>query len=159
MPLHKVLVDDFYDTTYKLVAIHSNMEDYRLAYILNKSLGLALQRKVEDIDFPNENISYSIFEYEPNEYITWNLVSNICKKVMKNTAEATSLFQTKDTYNLKYFYLIPEYKKTYYFLKISDEINAINEALITTTLQSIPQIVTSYFVNPKHIKSKDHLIF
>ena len=81
MALHKLLVDDFYDDTYKLIAIHCRLEDYRLAYLLNKNLGLNLKRKAEDLDFKYLKSSYSIFEWENAlEYIRWNLISNVCKK-------------------------------------------------------------------------------
>ena len=51
MALHKLLVDDFYDDDYKLIAVHCRLEDYRLAYLLNKSLNLRLMRKEDDLDF------------------------------------------------------------------------------------------------------------
>ena len=44
-------------------------------------------------------------------------------------------------------------------IKISDEIQNVNEKLILSKLQTIPQIITSYAVDPLKIKSKDHLIF
>ena len=71
---------------------------------------------------------------------------------------AGTLFETNDK-TLKTFHLIPELKRVDFFIKISDEIQNVNENLILSTLQSIPQIITSYTVNPLKIKSKDHLIF
>ena len=60
MALHKLLVDDFYDDTYILIAIHCRLEDYRLAYLLNQSLELNLRRKPNDLDFEYLKSSYSI---------------------------------------------------------------------------------------------------
>ena len=51
MALHRLQVDDFYDESFKLLAIHCRLEDYRLAYLLNKNLNLNLKRKDEDLDF------------------------------------------------------------------------------------------------------------
>ena len=45
MALHKLQVDDFYDDTYKLIAVHCALEDYRLAYLLNCYLGLNLKHR------------------------------------------------------------------------------------------------------------------
>ena len=158
MALHKLLVDDFYDDTYKLIAIHCRLEDYRLAYLLNQNLELNLKRKSKDVDFEYLKSSYSIFEWNnTSQFVTWNLVSNVCKKE-EESLYSTGLFQTSEKV-LKTFNLVPEYKNVDYFIKISDEIQNVNEKLILHKLQSIPKIVTSYSVNPTQIKSKDHLIF
>ncbi len=158
MALHKLMVDDFYDDTYKLIAIHCGLEDYRLAYLLNQSLDLRLQRKTEDIDMEYLKSSYSIFEWNnASQFVTWNLVSNVCKKE-EDSLYSTGLFQTNEKV-IKTFNLVPEYKKVDYFIKISDEIQNVNEKLILNKLQNIPQIITSYSVNPSELKSKDHLIF
>ncbi len=44
MGVHKLLVDDFEDTNYTLLAIHCDLEDYRLAYLLNQHLATRLAR-------------------------------------------------------------------------------------------------------------------
>ena len=158
MALHKLLVDEFYDDTYKLIAIHCGLEDYRLAYLLNRSLDLNLTRKSEDLDLEYLKSSYSIFEWNnTSQYITWNLISNVCKKE-EDSLYSTGLFQTNQSV-LKTFNLVPEYKRVDFFIKISEEIQNVNEKVILNRLQNIPQIVTSYSVNPSELKSKDHLIF
>lgn len=159
MALHKLLVDDFYDDAYKLIAIHCGLEDYRLAYLLNKSLDLKLERNEKDLDFQYLTSSYSFFEWKNvAQFVTWNLVSNVCKKEEVSLYSSGTLFTTNEKV-LKTFHLIPELDKVDYFIKISDEIQNVNENLILNKLQSIPQIITSYTVNPLKIKSRDHLIF
>ncbi|NRD22300.1 IPExxxVDY family protein [Winogradskyella litoriviva] len=159
MALHKLQVDDFYDDSYKLIAIHCRLEDYRLAYLLNKHLGIKLERKEKDIDFKYLESSYSIFEWDnETEYVLWNLISNVCKKEEDSLSSSGTLFDSPEKI-LKTFNLISEFKKVDFFLKISDEIQIVNEKFILNKLQAIPQIITSYTVNPLQIKSKDHLIF
>ncbi|WP_405574319.1 IPExxxVDY family protein [Winogradskyella sp. Asnod2-B02-A] len=159
MALHKLQVDDFYDDSYKLIAIHCRLEDYRLAYVLNKHLGLKLERKEKDIDFKYLESSYSIFEWDnETEYILWNLISNVCKKEQDSLSSTGTLFNESEKI-LKTFNLISEYKKVDYFIKISDEIQNVDEKVILNKLKTIPQIITSYTVDPLKIKSKDHLIF
>ena len=51
MAVHKLLVDDFEDANYSLLAIHCDIEDYRLAYFLNQNLATRLVRTKEDLDF------------------------------------------------------------------------------------------------------------
>jgi hypothetical protein len=159
MALHKLQVDDFYDDSYKLIAIHCRVEDYRLAYLLNKHLELKLERKDADIDFKYLESSYSIFEWDnETEYVMWNLISNVCKKEEDSLHSTGTLFSDTEKV-LKTFYLIPEFKKVDYFIKISDEIQNVDENLILNKLKAIPQIITSYTVDPLKIRSKDHLIF
>jgi len=159
MALHKLQVDDFYDDSYKLIAIHCRLEDYRLAYVLNKHLGLKLERKDKDIDFKYLESSYSIFEWDnETEYVLWNLISNVCKKEQDSLSSTGTLFSESEKV-LKTFNLISEHKKVDYFIKISDEIQNVDEKVILNKLKAIPQIITSYTVDPLKIKSKDHLIF
>ena len=158
MAIHRLLVNDFYDDTYTLIAIHSRLEDYRLAYLLNKNLGLKLKRKAKDLDVEYVTASYSIFEWKnETHYETWNLVSNLCKKEENRLQSAGLLFD--DEKNLKIHHLISEFKNVDFFIKISNEVQDVNEKAILKTLQTISQIITSYTVNPLKIKSKDHLIF
>lgn len=159
MALHKLLVDDFYDDTYKLIAIYCRLEDYRLAYLLNKHLNINLERKADDLDFKYLESSYSIFEWTNEErYVTWNLVSNVCKKEEDGLHSSGTLFGNNQKV-LKTFNLIPEFSKVNYFIKISDEIQNVDEKIILNKLKKIPQIIASYSVDPLKIKSKDHLIF
>ena len=127
MALHKLLVDDLYDDTYKLIAIYCRLEDYRLAYLLNKHLDLNLERKSDDLDFKYLESSYSIFEWNNEaQYVTWNLVSNVCKKEEEGLFSTGTLFETNEKV-LKTFNLISELNKVDYFIKISDEIQNVNE--------------------------------
>ncbi|WP_299128521.1 IPExxxVDY family protein [uncultured Winogradskyella sp.] len=158
MALHKILLDDFNDDSYKLIAVHCGLKDYRLAYLLNKQLELNLARKANDLDFEYLKATYSIFEWNnTSQYVTWNLISNVCKKE-EDSLYSVGLFQNNEK-GLKTFNLVPEHKKVDYFIKISDEIQHVNEQLILNRLQTIPQIVTSYSINPSELKSKNHLIF
>lgn len=159
MAFHKLLVDDFYDDTYKLIAIHCSLEDYRLAYLINKNLDINLKRKAEDIDVRYLKASYSFFEWiNEAQYVTWNLISNVCKKEEDSLYSSGTLFEASQK-TIKTYHLISEYSKVDYFIKISDETQSVNEKLILNKLQAIPQIITSYTVNPLKIKAKDHLIF
>ena len=142
MALHKLLLDDFYDATYKLIAIHCRLEDYRLAYLLNKNLNLKLERNSSDLDFNYTSSSYSIYEWNNEaDYITWNLIANVCKKEEDSLASTGTLFSDSNKV-LKTYNLIPELKQVDYFIKISKEIKNVNDKLILNRLQAIPQIIT-----------------
>ena len=159
MALHKLLVDDFYDASFSLLAIHCRLEDYRLAYLLNTYLGLNLERKAQDLDYNYFAASFSIYEWEDTRLdIVWNLVSNICKKEEAALQSSGSLFESPTTLT-KTFNLLPELKTVDYLLKVSNEHRNFNEKHILNKIQSIPQVITTYSVDIEQIKSKDHLIF
>lgn len=159
MALHKLLIDDFYDDTYILVAVHCGLEDYRLAYMLNKYLEINLRRNVKDLDLNYTSSSYSVYEYyNASADTTWNLIANICKKEEESVTSSGVLF-SDDKKITKTYSLIPELKQVDFFIKISNETQQVNKKLIANKLQSIPQIITSYHVDLSKIKSKEHLIF
>jgi len=159
MAFHRLEVDDFGNDEFKLIAIHATIEDYRLAYLINKHLQLQLKRLDHDLDFINKNIRFSLYEYKNEAYqLSWHLISNLCKREEDVLYSAGSLFSKSDKV-LKNFYLLNEFKNVEYFLKISEEIHQISETKIVQLLKQIPQIITCYSVNTNLIKSKDHLIF
>lgn len=159
MALHKLLVDDFYDASFSLLAVHCMLEDYRLAYLFNTHLGLNLKRKLHDLDYNYFAASFSIYEWENKKIdTTWNLVSNICKKEEAGLQSSGSLFKNQ-TVATRTINLLPELKTVDYLVKVSNECRNFNEKLILNKIQAIPQVITAYSVNIEQIKSKDHLIF
>jgi len=159
MALHKLLVDDFDVETYSLFAIHCTLEDYRVAYLLNKQLQINLQRKANDLDMHYNSSSFSIYEWEDkNQRMVWNLVSNVCKKEEESMVSSGSLFETQNKI-LRTHNLIPEYKKVNYLLKIDNDGNFINERAIVQKIQDISQIAAVFSIDVSQLKSKDNLIF
>ncbi|MDX1277308.1 IPExxxVDY family protein [Oceanihabitans sediminis] len=157
--MKKLTLDDFLeDIDYTLIGVYCSLEDYRLAYLLNKHLGLNLRRRRDDIEY-DDTSSYSIFEWEDEKQFTvWNLVSNICKIEVVNTSEATSLFTDLEKFT-KTNYLVPEYKKVNFILKISDESFRQNEKVFVDKIKTIPQVITAYGIDPSQLKTTDQLIF
>lgn len=159
MALHKLLVDDFYDASFSLIAIHCRLEDYRLAYLLNKYLKLNLKRRERDLDYNYFDASFAIFEWQ-NEKIdrVWNVVSNVCKKEDAALQSSGSLFDNQTT-AVRTVNLIPELKTVDYLIKISNEDGHFNEKYVISIIQTIPQIITTYSIDIDQLKSKEHLIF
>jgi len=160
MGVHKFILDDTFDEAlYTLIAVHCRLEDYRLAYLINKYLGITLTRKPFDLDFKNGQMSYSIYEWEDHKHlITWSLVSNICKTEELQNRNYTSLFDTQEKI-IKTFHLLPEHKTVNYFLKIESEFSFSKEKYILDSISKIPQVVTAYGIDSSQLKSKDNLIF
>ncbi|MCB0448665.1 IPExxxVDY family protein [Mariniflexile maritimum] len=160
MAVHKLILDaDFDDADYTLIGIHCNIEDYRLAYLLNKKLNISLARKRSDLDGGNGKTGFSIFEWEDaKRLITWSLVSNTCKNEIVHQGNQKSLFDAQEKI-IQTTYLIPEFKAVNYFLKIENECSESNETYILNKIVEIPQIATAFGVDSDQLKSKHNLIF
>jgi len=159
MALHKLLVEYFDEESFALFAIHCTLEDYRLAYLLNKQLNINLHRRAQNLDYKYTSASYTIYEWENvNQQVIWNLVSNICKKEEDSLSSSGNLFDNNQKI-IKTHNLIPEYKKANYLLKIDNENYKVNEKSLVDNIQRIPQVVTAYSIDVNQLKSKDNLIF
>ena len=160
MAIHKLVLDDvFEEVSYTLIAIHCTLEDYRLAYLLNKNLKISLIRRAKDLDYFKGISTYSIFEWEDcKQLITWSLVSNICKNKIHQKVNNESLFSVEEPMT-KTHYLIPEHKNVNYFLKIDNQFNNSKETKILKNILNISQIATAYSIDASLLKSKDNLIF
>lgn len=160
MAVHKFILEDTFDEAlYTLIGIHCRLEDYRLAYLVNKYLGITLNRKRTDLDFENGQVSYSIYEWEDHkQLITWSLVSNVCKTEELQNRDYKSLFDTQEKI-IKTFHLLPEHKTVNYLLKIESEFSFSKEKYILDRILNIPQVATAYSIDSSQLKSKDNLIF
>jgi len=161
MPAHKLVLEDVFEETYKLIAIHCSVEEYKLAFLLNKHLDLRLARSRKDIDFQLKGVRilFALYTYEDQQkYCDFHLVSNISRAEYQSTAEFNSLFGENET-TFKKSYLLPEFKKVDFFLKIEEETDMISEHLLLEKIKEIPQVSMAYSIDHEKIKSKENLIF
>ncbi|MBO3096929.1 IPExxxVDY family protein [Gelidibacter pelagius] len=159
MALHKLLVDDFYDASYSLLAVHCRLEDYRLAYLLNKYLNLNLKRQPQDLDYKYFAASYPIYEWFDEElFTTWNMVSNVCKREEDSLQSSGSLFSTNEKV-LKTYHLLPELKNVDFLIKITNDDRYLDEKLMLDKIQAIPRVITTYTIDVDQLRSRDNLIF
>lgn len=160
MAIHKLQLDDIYeDEQFTLFGIHCNIEDYRLAYLLNKALSINLYRKSSDVDAEDSKVSYAIYEWiDTHKSTTWNLVKNSCKieEYQENVDNSELPLISKIT---KTYYLMPELKKVNYLLKVNDVITNAKQKIIVESMQNISQIITVYTIQSQYIKSQHNLIF
>lgn len=158
----KLYIDELEELNFHLLAIHTSLEDFRLAYFLNQKLQLNLRRNTEEIKIKNKegNTFFSRFTFDDiNSDVFWNLIENENEITLKQTnfnqglfAESKNSFKTKD-------FLLPEYKKVPFFLKIDAPKESIIPTEISTLIKSIDKISTVYFIDIDNIKSKNNLIF
>ena len=160
MAIHKLHIDEFDEVDYELIAIHTSLEDYRLAYFLNQKLPILLSKSKNEIQINiKEGVTFfSRFIYEnANTDSCWSLVQNKNEVTTLNTNNNQNLFGESSFEVATKAFLLPELKKVDYFLKIENSDTKIDT--IISTLNSITQISTVYSVDSNSIKSKNNLIF
>ena len=84
MAIHKLQFEDFEDDDYSLIALHSILPNFRLAYLLNRELQLQLFKNKEDhILLKNQTeVSFTHFIFEDHKHqLNWKLIEN--KKEMQ----------------------------------------------------------------------------
>ena len=118
MAIHKIQINDFISEDYELIAIHSSLEDYKLAYAINTILETRLIKNESNIEIAisegKSAFSNYIFDDEESD-VQWSLIEN--KTTIVNSKKKTS--QLFDQVDITVF-LLPEYKKADYLLKIEN---------------------------------------
>jgi len=149
-----------HEHNYTLLAIHTTLEDYHLAYFLNKSLHINLKKFYNDLDFKSGKKGiFSVFDFEnKNTYTSWHLISNKYKYHQKLVSKSPSLFNNTNLNQTYTSLLISELPNVDYFIKINGEIK-LNLSTVITKINSIDHVITTYSINANKLKSKDYLIF
>jgi len=160
MQSHKLLLE-VEDEYFNLIAIYSSLEGYKMAYSLNKHLKIRLERERADIDFNHAeyNALYALFSYkDPHFYYSLDLVANKFKGKPKRILSSGSLFEEEEL-SPQEVYLIPEYNKVDYFLKIGEEIQPKEFNKMLNRIGQIPGVQGAYAIETENLKSKQNLIF
>lgn len=155
MAVFKLQLDDFNTTEYELIAIHTTIEVTKLAFLLNKNLDTRFHFfDTIDKTEKKEKGSFDRFLFFDTENETsWNLIEN--KSIIKVENNSNSLFEDYE----QYMYMIPEYKKVDFVLKIDTEDNFLNIDEINQKISKIDSISMSYTLDKNKIKTKSNLIF
>ncbi len=162
MAHHKLIFEEDFEEEFKLIGIHTNVEDYKIAFLLNRFLGTNFKRRKEDLDLSTENlsISFPIFKfYDPNTYYDMSLVANKSKSQEIYTSKAEGLFSETSSEKTNTTYLIPEYKNVDYFIKVFTELEEVPVQQIISEIKKIKQVISAYEVEVDKIKSINNLIF
>lgn len=150
--LHK-FSDDFCEEDYVLIALHSGLEDYALAYALNRALKINLKRSKTDLDISDET-SFPIYEWKDklNER-HWTLIVNT--SVKEEYLEVHDLFSNETSSTV--YHVLPEYRDVDYLLKVEQEEDEADSGMLDSILE-IPKIITAYQIETDKLKSKQNLI-
>ena len=157
MAIHKIQINDFISDDYELIAVHSSLDDYKLAYMLNKELGVQLSKNLVyvEIAIPEGKSAFSnyIFDDEKND-VVWTLIENKTT-IINSNKQTTSLFEQVDIT----VFLLPEFKKADYLIKIENIDYGFDSESIIEKIQEIKNVTTAYAIDITNLKSKNNLIF
>ena len=159
MAIHKLQLEDFDQVDYQLIAIHTTLEDYRLAFKINQSLSIMLSKNENEIpiEINKQKTSFSRFTFEDEiEMMAWDLIQNKQEIELPVQNKSASLFE--DSNVATQVNLVSDLKKVDFFLKIEHD-NQIKTKEIITKIKGIDLVSTVYEVDPNDIKSKNNLIF
>ena len=154
---HKLKLNQFPENYY-LIAIHSDLDEFRLAFFLNKKLNIRSKRKNNDIYFSEQDANYSSYEFlDDTKYLKWIFFSNKSLVSEKSPDEDLSFFGMGNT-ALNQMNLLSQQKSVDYFLIIE---NIANKTYIDKVLKKISEIsgVITSFLSENKLENKENLIF
>ena len=150
--VHK-LSEELYIDSFDLIAIHSDLESYALAYRINESAQLKLTRAFEDLAVGN--CFFPLFEWK--DAITEQEVYLIGNKVqVEEVGENIGLFESSSTF--KTHYILEDRKEINYVLRLDANDSGLLEHLLKA-VKSIEKVTMAYRLDIEIVKSKKNLIF
>ena len=141
----RYILDDIDEGEFKLISIHSNCEDFKLAYLINltcNSRFIKLKKKVYE---NGSKVEFQIFEWiDITRGICCYLFSNRSLSFKDDLEKGGGLFDIPET---KELYLVQDLKEADYIIKINSGIDA---ASLVKELETIKEV--SYCYQPHQSK-------
>jgi len=129
------------DLDFVLIAVTTSLRDYRICYLINKSLNFNFIKisdlEVDTYPLPGPAI-FSRYHYN------WEASETDFYFIANKGLEG---------------YLIPEMRKADYFLMVKNYIDEGDLDSLLSALNKIPEIVAAVKIDPKKIKSRENLLF
>ena len=141
----RYILEDIDEGEFKLISIHSNCEDFKLAYLINltcNSRFIKLKKKVYE---NGSKVEFQIFEWiDIARGICCYLFSNRSLSFKDDLEKGVGLFDIPET---KELYLVQDLKEADYIIKINSGIDA---ASLVKELETIKEV--SYCYQPHQSK-------
>ena len=141
----RYILEDIDEGEFKLISVHSNCEDFKLAYLINltcNSRFIKLKKKVYE---NGSKVEFQIFEWiDKARGICCYLFSNRSLSFKDDLEKGGGLFDIPET---KELYLVQDLKDADYIIKINSGIDA---ASLIKELETIKEV--SYCYQPHQSK-------
>ncbi len=157
MSSFKININELISQDFICIAIHTSLEDTKLAYLLNKNLNTNFEYvdsyiKVKN-NYGESNFNHFIYDDTYNDLI-WHLIDNQAI-IETETQSYNTLFDAFQSAS----YIVPEFKKADFILKIENTDHFFSIENITQSLQNINNITMAYVIDLNKVKFKSNLIF
>ena len=162
MATFKIDSSEFDEPIYYLIAIHSRIEMYRLAFFINQNININLFRSAQDLNFSTKKgmAHFMHFEFEDKEKdLKFDLIQNKSNIEISSNLAQNDLFATTQNSFFIPTYLMPDFKKVDFFLKIEVNESPLDLDEMVSKIKLIPEVSTVYAIDSNTIKSKYNLIF
>jgi hypothetical protein len=141
MILNRKILKFEIDLDFVLIAVTTPLKDYRICYLINRYLNFNFT-KTNDLSveiIPNQDpVFFSMYTY------FWEASDTDFYFIANKGSDG---------------YLIPEMRKTDYFLMIKNYIDEDDLDNLVSSLNRIAEIVAAVKIDPKKIKSRENLLF
>jgi DNA-directed RNA polymerase subunit H (RpoH/RPB5) len=157
MQIHSLGHDSYFEDEYSLIGIHTTLEDYKLAYLLNQTLAIQLSKSNCPIELQSKQgkSNFQLFIYEDEiQDVCWSLIENHSIITEENEV-SIGIFDAIETRS----YLLPEIKKADFILKIENNNTQFDAIEFAQKINQITQVSTAYPIDIANFKSKNNLIF
>lgn len=143
------------EESFSLIAIHASIEDFQLAYFINKNCNTRFKRKHNLFsNHLKKEINALVWENSWDEETFWYLFPNKHEaSKTRTTNNPDLLFENETQMDL---YILPELKQVDYFIKIPN--NKIDNVYLKK-IKELPEIQIAYNIHEDSLKSSKNLIF
>jgi len=153
-------IDDFESDDFNIIAIHTSLEDYKLAYFINKYCSINLSRQQIPLKLSKFSLdtTFEFFKfYDAKEKVNWSLIAN--KSILSSTCYYSDKKELQENITFSEILLIPEYDTVDFFLKIDEffDNQIINNLILE--LEQVKEIKKIYEINKNTLVSISNLLF
>ena len=156
MAIHRLHLDQE-DEDFALFAIHCGEVPFKMAFLMNQSLKWQLKREREDIcvNKAGKQQQYPKYRYvSRHDQIDHLLLSNVDHPEQDTNAEQVlGLFDGLNGPSVSATYLMPEFKKVDYLLKIEAALSDAEMKALLGQIKSIKEVVSTYVIPHNKIKN------
>ena len=156
MAVHRLQLEEE-DDEFALFAIHCGEAPFKMAFLMNQTLKWQLKREREDIlvNKAGKQQQYPKYRFVSKlDQIDHLLLSN--KDVPQEdstTGQSLGLFDSLNGPTFSVTYLMPEFKKVDYLLKIESALNERELKSMVAQIKSIKEVVSTYVIPHQKIKN------
>ena len=141
----RYILEDIDEGEFKLISIHSNCEDFKLAYLINLTCNSRFYKLKKKVYENRSKVEFQIFEWiDIARGICCYLFSNRSLSFKDDLEKGGGLFDIPET---KELYLVQDLKEADYIIKINSGIDA---ASLVKELETIKEV--SYCYQPHQSK-------